>query len=45
MRKYNNHGHSMLTAMAAVDNIIAGHTEKNKIWAVQTEMEYHEEKA
>ena len=44
MHKYNNQDHSMLTAMAAVDNIIAGRTEKNNIWAVNTEMEYHEEK-
>ncbi len=35
----------MLTAMAAVDNIIAGHTGRNEIWAVKTEMEYHQEKA
>ena len=35
----------MLTAMAAVDNIIAGRTERSKIWAVKTEMEYHEAKA
>jgi protoporphyrinogen oxidase len=45
MHKYNNQDHSMLTAMAAVDNIIAGRTEKSNIWAVNTEMEYHEEKA
>ena len=35
----------MLTAMVAVDNIVAGRTEKSNIWAVNTEMEYHEEKA
>jgi hypothetical protein len=35
----------MLTAMVAVDNIIAGRTEKSNIWAVNTEMEYHEEKS
>jgi len=45
MHKYNNQDHSMLTAMVAVDNIIAGRTEKSNIWAVNTEMEYHEEKA
>jgi protoporphyrinogen oxidase len=44
MHKYNNQDHSMLTAMVAVDNIIAGRTEKSNIWAVNTEMEYHEEK-
>ncbi|MGB2676223.1 MAG: NAD(P)/FAD-dependent oxidoreductase [Candidatus Acidiferrum sp.] len=45
MHKYNNQDHSMLTAMVAVDNIVAGRTEKSNIWAVNTEMEYHEEKA
>jgi protoporphyrinogen oxidase len=45
MHKYNNQDHSMLTAMTAVDNIIAGKLDKENIWAVNTEMEYHEEKA
>ena len=45
MHKYNNQDHSVLTAMVAVDNIVAGRTEKSNIWAVNTEMEYHEEKA
>ncbi len=45
MHKYNNQDHSMLTAMTAVDNIVAGHLDKSNIWAVNTEMEYHEEKA
>ena len=44
MHKYNNQDHSMLTAMTAVDNIIAGVTDKSNLWAVNTEMEYHEEK-
>jgi protoporphyrinogen oxidase len=44
MHKYNNQDHSMLTAMTAVDNIIAGRTDKENVWAVNTEMEYHEEK-
>lgn len=44
MHKYNNQDHSMLTAMTAVDNIIEGRTDKSNIWAVNTEMEYHEEK-
>ncbi len=44
MHKYNNSDHSMLTAMAAVDNMIAGKTTKENIWAVNTEQEYHEEK-
>ncbi len=44
MHKYNNQDHSMLTAMIAVDNIAAGNTRKDNIWAVNTEEEYHEEK-
>jgi protoporphyrinogen oxidase len=45
MHKYNNQDHSMLTAMVAVDNIIAQRLEKDAIWQVNTEMEYHESKA
>ena len=44
MHKYNNQDHSMLTAMTAVDNIIAGRVDKANIWAVNTEMDYHESK-
>ena len=44
MHKYNNQDHSMLTAMTAVDNILEGRLDKSNIWAVNTEMEYHEEK-
>ncbi len=44
MHKYNNQDHSMLTAMTAVDNIIAGRTDKSNIWTVNTESEYHETK-
>jgi protoporphyrinogen oxidase len=42
MHKYNNMDHSMLTAMTAVDNIVAGTITKSNIWAVNTEEEYHE---
>ncbi|HYA17290.1 MAG TPA: NAD(P)/FAD-dependent oxidoreductase [Bryobacteraceae bacterium] len=42
MHKYNNQDHSMLTAMTAVDNIIEGRVDKSNIWALNTEMEYHE---
>ena len=45
MHRYNNQDHSMLTAMMAVDNIIAGNTDKAGLWEVNTEMDYHEEKA
>jgi protoporphyrinogen oxidase len=44
MHKYNNQDHSMLTAMMAVDNIIAGSMEKANLWEVNTEMDYHEQK-
>ena len=44
MHKYNNQDHSMLTAMLAVENIVAGRTNKENLWAVNTEEEYHEEK-
>jgi protoporphyrinogen oxidase len=44
MHRYNNQDHSMLTAMMAVDNIIAGKTDKTGLWEVNTEMDYHEEK-
>lgn len=44
MHRYNNQDHSMLTAMTAVDNILANRTDKSNLWAVNTEQEYHEEK-
>jgi protoporphyrinogen oxidase len=44
MHKYNNQDHSMLTAMNAVDGIIAGHVDKEALWEINTEQEYHEEK-
>lgn len=43
MHKYNNSDHSMLTAMTAVDNIVAGRKDKKNLWEINTEMEYHEE--
>ena len=42
MHRYNNQDHSMLTAMIAVDNIIAGDTNKDRLWDVNTEKDYHE---
>jgi protoporphyrinogen oxidase len=42
--RYNNMDHSMLSAMAAAENIIAGISEKTNIWDVNTEKEYHESK-
>jgi protoporphyrinogen oxidase len=44
MHKYNNMDHSMLTAMSAVDNMLAGITAKDGIWDVNTESDYHEVK-
>ncbi len=43
MHRYNNSDHSMLTAMAAVDNIKSGNTDKTNIWDINAEEEYHEE--
>lgn len=43
LHRYNNSDHSMLTAMLAVENIVAGRTDKENIWAVNTEEDYHEE--
>jgi protoporphyrinogen oxidase len=42
MHKYNNQDHSMLTAMVAVDNIVAGITNKRNLWEINTEQEYQE---
>jgi protoporphyrinogen oxidase len=44
MHRYNNQDHSILAAMTAVDNILAGRADKSNLWAVNTEEEYHEEK-
>jgi protoporphyrinogen oxidase len=45
MHKYNNQDHSMLTAITAVENIAAGITSKDNLWAINTETEYHEAKS
>jgi len=45
MHKYNNQDHSMLTAMAAVENIINNIKTKDNIWAINAEQEYHEKKS
>lgn len=42
MHRYNNQDHSMLTAMTAVDNIVSGRIDKDNIWNVNVEQEYHE---
>ena len=43
--RYNNMDHSMLTAIEAVRAVKEGKTDKTDIWCVNTEKEYHEEKA
>ncbi|MFL5607949.1 MAG: hypothetical protein ACJ8AD_15970, partial [Gemmatimonadaceae bacterium] len=45
MHRYNNQDHSMLTAMMAVDNILAGITDQSNLWDVNLDMVYHEEKS
>jgi protoporphyrinogen oxidase len=42
MHKYNNQDHSMMTAMLAAKNIIAGN-ELYNIWNVNQDAEYHED--
>jgi len=44
MHRYNNQDHSMLSAMVAVDNICSGRKDKENIWDVNTEQEFHESK-
>jgi len=44
MHRYNNQDHSILAAMTAVDNIVAGRLDKANLWEVNTEEEYHEER-
>lgn len=45
MHRYNNQDHSMLTAMTAVDLLIAGKEDKAPLWAVNTEDDYHEDRS
>jgi protoporphyrinogen oxidase len=42
--RYNNQDHSMLTAIEAVNNILSGRKDKDNIWNVNVEKEYHESK-
>ena len=44
MHRYNNQDHSMLTARAAVDCIASGSADKEGIWSVNVDDEYHESK-
>lgn len=42
--RYNNIDHSMCTSFETVKNILSGETNKDNIWNINTEKEYHEEK-
>lgn len=44
MHRYNNSDHSMLTAMLSVDYLTGELSDKKRIWEVNTEESYHEEK-
>ncbi len=41
LHRYNNQDHAMLTGLLAVRNLLEG--ERNDLWRVNTEQEYHEE--
>jgi protoporphyrinogen oxidase len=41
LHRYNNQDHAMLTGMLAVRNMMLG--EKNDLWSVNADQEYHEE--
>ena len=43
--RYNNMDHSMVTAFETVKNINSGRKDKDNIWNVNTEKEYHETKS
>lgn len=43
--RYNNMDHSMVTSFETVNNILSGRIDKENIWNVNTEKEYHEETA
>lgn len=45
MHKYNNQDHSMLTAMQAVENVLRGRKDKNNIWSINAEQDYHEQRS
>lgn len=40
--RYNNIDHSMVTSFETVKNILSGEKNKDNIWSVNTEKEYHE---
>jgi len=44
MHRYNNQDHSMLTAREAAAQIVSGQVDKARIWAINVDDSYHEEK-
>ena len=42
--RYNNMDHSMITGFEAASNIMTGRKDKENVWSVNTEKEYHESK-
>jgi protoporphyrinogen oxidase len=44
MHRYNNMDHSMLTAMTAVSLYLGGSADKDSVWRVNAESDYHESK-
>lgn len=44
MHRYNNMDHSTLAAMKTVDYILGEEKDREEIWSVNTESDYHEEK-
>lgn len=45
MHRYNNQDHSMLTAKEAAAQIASGKIDKSRIWDINIDDDYHEEKA
>ena len=45
MHRYNNMDHSMLSAMECVKCIVNNNFDKDPIWNINAEEEYHEEKS
>lgn len=44
MHRYNNQDHSMIAARIAVECILSGQADREKLWNVNAEQDYHEEK-
>lgn len=45
MHRYNNQDHSMLTAKEAARQVASGEVDKSRIWGINVDDEYHEEKS